>query len=77
MEQMKPEPDDEYIYPIADCTRCGAKEVPFNTVWWSSLDGELVKLTYCLNCQQGEEMVNIKGYVSLLELEDLEWDTEL
>lgn len=74
---MKSEPDFEHIYPIADCTKCGAKEVPFNAVWMPSSGGEMIKLTYCLNCQDGEEMDNIKGYMSLLELEDLGWDTEL
>jgi len=72
---LKQEPDDEYYYPIADCTTCGAKDVPFNTVWL--LDGSNYRqLTYCLNCHDGEPR-NIKGYISLIDLEDSEWDTEL
>ena len=72
---MKSEPDDEHIYPIADCTNCGAKEVPFNITWLH--DGAtLIEVTYCLNCHWGEPE-NIKGYVSLLELEEREMDTEL
>ena len=72
---MKSKPDDDHIYPIADCTKCGSKEVPFNTVWWPYEDGYR-KVTYCLNCHYGEPE-NIKGYISLLELEEMEWDTEL
>ena len=73
---MKSEPDDEHIYPIADCTKCEAKEVPFSTVWLPYEDG-YKKITYCLNCHDGEEMENIKGYISLLELEEAEWVSEL
>ena len=73
---LKPEPDDEYCYPIGDCTTCGAKDVPFHITW--ILDGDSYRqLSYCLNCHEGELPKNIKGYTDLLGLEDLEWDTEL
>ena len=72
---MKPEPDSEYYYPIADCTTCGAKDVPFNITWLPD-SGGYRQLTYCLNCHQGDPK-NIKGYVSLIELEEMEWDSEL
>ena len=73
---LKPKPSDEYYYQIADCTTCGAKDVPFNIAWLSGEGGIQIRLTYCLNCHDGE-LKNIKGYVSLLNLEEEEWDTEL
>ena len=73
--RTKLEEDSEYYYPIADCTSCGAKDVPFNSIYMPSPSG-YSKLTYCLNCHQGE-LGKVKGYVSLIDLEDTDWSIEL
>jgi len=71
---MKPEPDFEYTYPVADCPNC-KEELPFGTLSFIK-DGMLRTRNYCLNCHQ---VANIepKGYLSALELEEGEWDIEL
>jgi len=74
---MKQILDDEYTYPIADCPHCGTKGVPFN-IWWHNTDDGYVKSVYCLNCHEDSNtLVNLSGYASMIELEDMEWDTEL
>lgn len=74
---MKLGPDLEYIYPIIDCPICGKVGVPVGE--FSFLENDSYKITkYCLNCHQTiNEMLTPKGYVSILELEEEGWDTEL
>ena len=71
--RMKPEPDEFYYFAVGDCTTCGVKDVPFNTV---VMTDRFTPITYCLNCHEGS-VVKPKGYVSLIDLEDTEWNYEL
>lgn len=69
-DRMKPEQDFEYLFPVADCTSC-SKLVPF------AYTNTTIPIPYCLNCHQVPSKLNSKGYVSLLDLEELELSTEL
>ena len=71
---LKPTSDDEYYYPVADCTNCGKLDIPFG-IFYNPYEIADIRY-YCLNCHEGE-LKNIKGYVSLIDLEDSEWDREL
>lgn len=71
---LKPKPDLEYNYPIADCTNCGEKDVPFG-VFCNPYEIVDTKY-YCLKCHQFSRP-EFKGYVSLIDLEKTEWDIEL
>ena len=73
---MKPEPDLDYIYPVADCPNCDKRDMPFGTLSYI-VNGILKTMTYCLNCHNSVEEIVPKGYLSMLELEDSEWNTEL
>ena len=73
--RMKPIQDEEYCFPVYDCTNCRKKNVPFNEYW---TDREpFIKFIYCLNCLQTTEIIKPSGYVSMIDLEEMEWDTEL
>jgi len=73
---MKPDPDFDYIYPVADCPNCGTTDIPFGTFSFID-DGMLVRMMYCLNCHTKVSEVVPKGYLSILELEEKGLDTEL
>ena len=73
---MKPKPDLDYIYPVADCPNCRKQNVPFGNFSFID-DGILKEMTYCLNCHTKIEEIIPKGYLSTPELEEKGWDTEL
>ena len=71
LSRMRPEQDLEYIYPITDCTACG-KSVPFGLAGPFLVDMGVIRIQYCLNCgQTPSQEVKTKGYVSLLDLEEM------
>lgn len=73
---MKPEPDFDYIYPVADCPNCGKQDIPFGTLSFIE-DGMPKTITYCLSCHTKVEGIVPTGYMSMLELEEKGWDREL
>ena len=73
---LKPEPDFEYVYPIIDCPICGEINVPVSQLHLIN-DGLPKTINYCLKCHQVIEELKPKGYVSMLELEEIGWDSEL
>lgn len=72
-ERMKPEGQ----YPVGDCFACGAKDIPFGVLLIKIEGGEYSALTYCLKCHQPVKNLKAKGYVSLQDLEDAGWASEL
>ena len=74
---MKSEPDLDYIYPVIDCPLCDKQDVPVSELSFIE-DGMFKTIKFCLNCHQPlNEMPIPKGYISIIELEHEEWDTEL
>ena len=75
---MKPESDFDYIYPVSDCPNCGKQDVPFGTLYFQDEFGMPQAMIYCLSCHTKiEKMVLIKGYLSILEMEESGWNSEL
>ena len=71
--RLKPE-DSFNIFPVMDCTSCGRANMPFGEMPFL-VDYKLVY--YCLNCQVMVGLIKPKGYVSLLDLEETGWSTEI
>ena len=71
--RVVPERDEFYCYPVGDCTTCGAVGVPFAEIALPNY----TQLKYCLSCHSGSKPNPVKGYVSLLDLEEFEWDVEV
>ena len=76
LNRMKSIEDDEYYFAIIDCPKCGMKDVPINRTYIRQ-GVEYVPMVYCLNCHLDPGDVKPKGYISLIELEEMEWDIEL
>ena len=71
------ERDAEHIFPVVDCPKCGMIDAPYGI---SCLPGgeEFITRWYCLNCSHSTlERPKIKGWCSLLDLENTNWDSEL
>ena len=76
-KNMKSEPDLDYIYPLGDCSNCGKLNVPFGTLYYQDEFGMPETMLYCLNCHTKVEEIVPKGYLSILELEEMGWNIEL
>ena len=61
----------ENCFPVGDCTTCGRKRVPF------AYTNTTPPIGYCLNCHNAVENTKARGYVSLVDLEESEWDIEI
>jgi len=82
---MKTQPDDEHFIPIMDCLECGEKDVPLSTVGpWVHPDrfdeeGKPIEIwiSSCPKCDRVPlDESEIKGYVSMEELEEMGWKRE-
>jgi len=68
---------DYYCYPVVDCPECKETDVPYG-VFSSSNSEEYITHYYCLNCKHSTlQKPEIKGWITLLDLEECGWDSEL
>ena len=71
IDSVAEEQDYEHPFPVADCPTCSKKDVPFGFSGPFIVDGTPICYYYCLNC--GATPIGdlvIKGYVSMLDLEE-------
>ena len=61
----------EYRYPVADCPLCHEQDSIFGIAFFRE-DMMQKKIIFCLNCTEISDNVDIKGYVSYLDLEELD-----
>ena len=59
-------------YPVVDCPLCNKKDVPVAFLYF-----EIKPIPYCLGCHCVIEKLEPKGYVSLIDLEECEWNSEI
>ncbi len=75
-DRVQLSPDMEHMFPVCDCPKCGRADTPFGV--YASSGEEITVLYYCLNCDYvTTESKYIKGWVTLLDLEDCDWSEGL
>ena len=70
-DRLKTKSDDN-TYPVVDCPACGQQDVPCVIDWYVFM-GKM----FTLCCHELVEKPVIKGWVSLVDLEDTGWDGEI
>lgn len=69
--------DDLHIFPVVDCPKCKLIAAPYGISVLSN-GIEYITRWYCLNCGHSVlERPDIKGWVSLVDIEEANWETEL
>ena len=72
---MSPEKSEIHLFPVADCKACKTNDVPFNEMRISK--EPYTKIIYCLKCKVPVDEITPKGYLSIVDLEELDWAIEL
>ena len=71
------ERDTEHIFPVVDCLDCGMIDAPYGISCLPG-GGEFITRWYCLNCSHVTALrPEIKGWCSILDLEECGWESEL